>query len=103
METGALEVLEFPAILERLAAATATPYGEQLARRLAPAVDEAEVRRRQALTTEGIVLIERSAEPPLTGVEDVRAPAQLAARGGVLGPPNLAAVAATVSAGLRAR
>ena len=32
METGALEALEFPAVLERLAAATATPCGEELAR-----------------------------------------------------------------------
>src|SRR5689334_337310 len=103
METGALEVLEFPAILERLAAATATAYGEELARGLAPAVDEPEVRRRQTLTAEGIVLIERSAEPPLAGIEDVRAPSELAARGGVLGTAELAAAAASVSAGLRVR
>jgi DNA mismatch repair protein MutS2 len=103
MTTGALDVLEFPAILERLAAATSTAYGEELAGGLTPAVDEPEVRRRQALTAEGIVLIERSAEPPLAGIEDVRAPSELAARGGVLGPAELAAVAASVSAGLRVR
>jgi DNA mismatch repair protein MutS2 len=102
-ETGALEVLEFPVILERLAAATATSYGEELARSLTPEVDEAEVRRRQALTAEGIALIERSAEPLLTGIEDVRAPSELAARGGVLGPAELAAVATSIAAGLRVR
>ena len=103
METGALEVLEFPAVLERLAAATATPHGEDLARRLTPSADDAEVRRRQALTAEGIALIERSADPPLAGIADVRAAADLAARGGVLGTAGLAAAAASVSAGLRAR
>jgi DNA mismatch repair protein MutS2 len=103
VETSALEVLEFPAILERLAGATETPYGEELARGLTPAVDEAEVQRRQALTAEGIGLIERSAEPPLNGIADVRPAVERSARGGVLGPADLAAVAGSVFAGLRAR
>jgi DNA mismatch repair protein MutS2 len=103
MDAGALEVLEFPAILGRLAAATATPHGGELALGLTPAVDDAEVRRRQALTAEGITLIERSAEPPLSGIADVRAAADLAGRGGVLGAADLAVVAVSASAGLRVR
>src|SRR6478672_3129160 len=78
-----LAALEFPAIVDRLAAATGTPHGEELARALA--------------------LLDTSAEPPFEGIADVRATAELAQRGGVLGPEALRAVAATVAGGLRVR
>ena len=98
-----LAALEFPAIVDRLAAATGTPHGEELARALAPSVDASEVERRQSLTAEGVALLDTSAEPPFEGIADVRATAELAQRGGVLGPEALRAVAATVAGGLRVR
>jgi DNA mismatch repair protein MutS2 len=98
-----LLALEFPAIVERLAAAAGTPYGEELARALVPSTDEDEVARRQALTAEAVALLDESAEPPFEGIADVRAPAKLAARGGVLGPDVLRAVADSVAGGLRVR
>lgn len=73
MDPAALAALEFPVVAERLAAATATGPGAELARSLEPSPDPAEVARRQALTAEAIVLVEASAEPPLHGIEDVRA------------------------------
>ena len=103
MDESALEVLEFPAITARLAAAAETAYGEELARALVPSADPEEVARRQALTAEVTALFELSAEPPLQGIHDVRAAAEHAARVGALGPQALAEIAATVAGGINAR
>jgi DNA mismatch repair protein MutS2 len=99
----ALEALELPAILERLAAATTTDAGAALARAVAPSGDADEVARRQALTAEAVALLDEAAEPPLERVRDVREPARLAVRGGTLTPAALADVASTVRGGLAAR
>src|SRR6266508_1431379 len=103
MEAGALDVLELPAVLERLAAATATSPGAELARALMPSPDSAEVARRQALTAEAIALLDEAAEPPLRGIGDVREAAARAARGGVLDPAALSQVARTTGAALDAQ
>ena len=98
-----LAALEFPAVVERLATAAATSYGEELVRALVPSADPDEVARRQALTAEVVALLDASLEPPLNGISDIRADAELAGRGGTLGPSGLRAVADTVAGGLRAR
>jgi len=103
MDETALEVLQFPAITARLAAAAETAYGGELARALVPSGDPEEVARRQALTAEVTALFELSAEPPLQGIHDVRASVEHAARGGALAPQALAAIAATVVGGINAR
>jgi DNA mismatch repair protein MutS2 len=103
MEAGALEVLELPAVLERLAAATSTSPGAELARALSPSPDAAEVARRQALTAEAMALLDEAAEPPLRGIGDVRDSAARAARGGVLDAAALAQVAQTIGGALAAR
>ena len=103
MHANALDVLEFPAVLERLAAATATARGAELARSLVPSPDAAEVARRQALTGEAIALLDEAAEPPLRGIEDVRVAAERAARGGLLDAAALAEVARTIGGALAAR
>ena len=103
MDESALESLQFLAITARLAAATETAYGEQLAHELVPSGDSDEVARRQALTAEMTVLFELSAEPPLQGIHDVRTAAEHAARGGALSPAQLADVSATVMGGVNAR
>jgi len=96
-------VLEFRAIAERLAAATATPFGAELAHALVPSDDLDEVTRRQALTAEAVALLDESAEPPLEGIADVRSSAELAARGGVLAADALSKIASAIAGGLRAR
>ena len=103
MNLDALAVLEYPAIAERLAGATATPHGAFLARALAPSPDAAEVRRRQASTAEAIALLDVAAEPQLNGVVDVRDAAAHAARGGVLTPATLSGLARTIAVALAAR
>src|SRR6186997_967768 len=100
---NALAVLDFPAIVERLAVAASTAYGEELARALTPSPDPHEVTHRQALTAEVVALLDNAAEPPLDGIRDVRAAAAHAARGGALSTEALAHIAAAVGGGLRAR
>ena len=103
MDPNALEVLEFPAIRERVAAAAATEHGIALARELAPSPDAGEVARRQALTAEAIALLDESLEPPLDGIRDVREQAAHAALGGALSPQALRHVSDTAGGALRAR
>jgi DNA mismatch repair protein MutS2 len=103
MDADALADLEYPAIVERLVAATATPQGAALAEALLPSADPDEVARRQQLTAEAIALLDEAAEPELAGARDVRAAADRAARGGLLVPADLNAVARTVDVGLNAR
>jgi DNA mismatch repair protein MutS2 len=103
MDPHALAVLEFPAIVERLAGATESARGDELARALEPSADENEVARRQALTAEGIALLDNAAEPSLAGLADVRAAAAHAARDGTLGPGDLHQVANAVGVALEAR
>ena len=103
MDPNALDVLEFPAIRERLAAATATELGAKLATALEPSPDRGEVTARQTLTSEAIALLDESLEPPLEGIRDVREQAAHAALGGALSPGALRHVADTASGALRAR
>ena len=99
----ALVTLEFPAIAERLANATASAHGAELAHALAPSADPGEVARRQALTAEAVALLDTADEPPLEGLHDVREPAAHAALGGVLAARTLRNVADTIGGALRAR
>src|SRR5262245_45931511 len=103
MDRHALAVLEFPAIVERLSGATESARGDEAARALEPSTDPGEVARRQALTAEGIALLDNAAEPSLAGLADVRAAAEHAARDGVLGPGDLHQVAKAIAIGLEAR
>ena len=103
MERRALELLELPAILERLSGLTESEPGEALALTLAPSANLDEVIARHALTTEGIALLEHSAEPELAGVADMRAAASIAARGSALDPPALWTIGRSIETALAAR
>jgi DNA mismatch repair protein MutS2 len=103
VDAHALSVLEFDAIQERLSRATATPLGASLALGLEPSPDPDEVGRRQQLTAEAIALYDLAAEPALDGIADVRDDAEHAARGGVLTPRALHAIAVSVRVALGAR
>ncbi len=102
MDRHALDVLELPAIRERLADETSFAGGRALVDALEPSSDPAEVADRQARTAEAIRLHE-AGPPRLGGAEDVRTAAVHAARGGVLTPATLAAVAATIRVALDTR
>jgi DNA mismatch repair protein MutS2 len=103
VDASTLDALEFGAIRQRVARATATEQGETAAGSLEPSPDADEVAGRQALTSEAIALLDAAEEPPLDGIRDVREPAARAARGGALGAGALRHVADTIAGALRAR
>ena len=103
MDARALELLELPAILERLAAAAASEPGRTDALALAPSDDPEEVAERQRLTTEAVALLDHAAEPELGRVHDVRPAAELAERGSTLDTAALRAIASTVEQAVAAR
>jgi DNA mismatch repair protein MutS2 len=102
VDARSLAVLEFPAVLELLAAETAFPAGHALAHALEPATDPAIVARRQARTAEAIRLDALGA-PELTAAADVREDAARAARAMTLDPEVLFEVASTLRTALEAR
>src|SRR6188474_740263 len=103
MDPRALELLELPEILERLAAVAASEPGKHRCLALEPAADVDEVERRQALTTETVRLLEESAEPELAEVRDVRHAVEVAARGSTLDTGTLWAIAVSIDAAIAAR
>jgi DNA mismatch repair protein MutS2 len=103
MDPWALELLELPAILDRLASVTASDPGRTRALALSPSADSDEVAARQALTSEAVALVEQSAEPSLGAVAEIGPAAELAARGSVLDPPALRKIAASIDAAVAAR
>jgi DNA mismatch repair protein MutS2 len=103
MDVRALTVLEYPLVVERLVGAAVTAAGAELARELVPSPDAGEVAERQARTSEAVALLEAGTAPALRGVEDVRAAAMRAERGGWLEPAELRAVATTSAAALAAK
>jgi DNA mismatch repair protein MutS2 len=97
-----LQMLEYARIVERVAAETSFDGGRLLAESLAPSADVAAVRRLQAETTEALRLLEAGA-PRLAGAHDVRRAADAAARGAILQPDALAAIAETCRCAVDAR
>ncbi|WP_411276999.1 endonuclease MutS2 [Gaiella sp.] len=98
-----LELLELPAMLARLGAATASEPGAALVAALRPSPDADVVRLRQQQTSEAISLIEDSLEPDLGGATDVSEVAELAGRGSALDTRTLMHVGRTIQAGVTAR
>ena len=103
MDPRALELLELPAILDRLAAEAASEPGKDRSLALVPSAEPDEVDRLQSLTREAIDLFERSAEPDVADVRDVRHAAEVAARGSVLDTAALRSVATSIDAATAAR
>ena len=103
MDARALELLELPAILDRLAAEAASEPGKDRALALVPSADPDEVDRLQSLTREATELFERSEEPDVADVRDVRHAAEVAARGSALDTYALRSVATSIVAATAAR
>ena len=103
MDPRALELLELPEILDRLAVAAASEPGRMQALALRPSADPYEVAARQALTTEAVTILEQSAEPDLAGARDVRPAVEVAARGSVLDTGALRTIAVSIDTGVTAR
>ncbi len=94
----ALELLEFPQVIERLAGHTQTPMATELALALKPAYTLLDVQRRQQETSEAVRLLERSRDVEFSSARDVRKPVESAALGATLSGPDLRDVAGTARA-----
>jgi DNA mismatch repair protein MutS2 len=102
VDPHSLSVLEFPAVLDLLAAETAFIGGHRLALALEPATDPALVARRQARTAEALRL-DALGSPELVAAADIREDAARAARAMTLDPEVLFEIALTLRAALGAR
>lgn len=98
MDEKTLLTLEYPKILERLAAYAAFPASAEKARQLRPTPDFEEARNRQAETSEAVRLLATHDGLTIGGARDVRAPVDLAVHGGVLTPAELLDIRATLIA-----
>ncbi|HJM89990.1 MAG TPA: endonuclease MutS2 [Dehalococcoidia bacterium] len=103
LDDKALETLEFPAILDRLASLTAFSAGRERAGALRPASDRATVVLRQRETAEAVFLESHSIALRLDGCHDIRSRAEGAALGHVLAASDLLDVANTARAAQRVR
>ena len=102
MDDHTLSVLEFPAVLARLAAHTSFSAGREAALALRPIVDRELVVRRQRQTGEAVHLRRMGSEVPMGGARDVRGIARGAARGQTLAASDLLDVASLVRTAMQA-
>ncbi|MSQ30910.1 MAG: endonuclease MutS2 [Dehalococcoidia bacterium] len=103
LDARTLAALEFPAVIDRLAALTSWSAGREAARALRPASDLPAVVRAQRETAEAVTLERLGAGVPMGGARDVRERARGAARGQVLTPSELMEVAGLARAAGLAR
>lgn len=99
----ALTVLEFPAVLDRLARLTAFSAGRERALALRPVTDREAVVHRQRETVEAVHLDRLGIELPLAGAHDITERARAAERGQMLTASELLEVASTIRAAERIR
>jgi len=98
MHAKHLSTLEFPKVLDRLAAYASFSAGEEKARALTPATYLQEIRWRMETTSEARALLEVKPETTLGGAHDVRPLVTAAQRGAVLPPVDLLDVRDTLVA-----
>jgi len=97
-EPATLARLEWPRLLELLAAQAATERGAEALRALDFPATHASVRQRLAETSEARALCDEGADPPFGGAADLRALLAELARGRTGSARELASVAATLEA-----
>ncbi len=96
MDEKTLLTLEYPKVLERLAAYASFSASAELARNLHPASRLEEAQRLQKLTSEARLLLSVNSDITVGGATDIRPLAERAARHGVLEPAELLAVKDTL-------
>ncbi|MGC8827953.1 MAG: endonuclease MutS2, partial [Anaerolineae bacterium] len=97
MEDKYLEILEFPKILEHLAAYADFSAGQALARALRPTLDLEEARRRQQETAEAMHLLSAGMSLSVGGARDIRPLLDECKRGISLQPEDFLEIRATLS------
>ena len=95
MDSKTLSVLEYPKILDRLAANCAFSASVDLARKLQPSTRLEEIQRLLAETTEARTLLTVN-DASVGGAHDVRPSVELARRGGVIDPQGMLDIKSTL-------
>ena len=98
MDEKSLVTLEYPKVLERLAAFADFSASAALARRMRPTADLPEALERQAITSEATRLLSVKSEAGIGGALDVRVLIERAKRSAVLIPSELLEVKSTLIA-----
>ena len=93
-----LGILDFPAILARLADRCACALGRELAVALRPSARRRQIETDQAETAEARALLDAGRSLPLSGLHDVREPLRRAARGARLPAAELWAIGEAAAA-----
>lgn len=99
MDEKALNTLEFPKVLERLARYTAFSLSAELARFLRPATQLEEAQRELRITSEARQLLKDQPQTGVGGARDLRAYLEAASRRQALTPAELLDVKGTLVAG----
>ena len=97
MDPKTLHVLEYPKVLERLAAHCGFSASKELALSLQPTTSLLELRQRQQEVTEARLLLVTS-DATIGGAHDIRPKIELARRGGVLEPVDILDIKSTLIA-----
>lgn len=103
MTERSLRVLEFTKIRDQLKELAVSELGGELAGKLAPSANEAEIRHAQEETEEAHVLLTYLGEHPIVPFPDIRQTLKLAEIGATLSPRALLDVAACMRAARAAR
>lgn len=98
MDASVLKTLEYNKIREMLADKSSSIMGRELAEKLVPANDFAEVTKRIAETREAREIIDAMSSIPLGGIRDIRSLLKRAEMGSVLAPDELVAIGSTLYA-----
>jgi DNA mismatch repair protein MutS2 len=101
MDQRSLTLLEFPAIRERLAAATSFPPSRAMAEALEPSNDPVVVARGLDQTDQARALLEERPGVGIGGAHDIGPAVERAARGGRLEPAQFLEIASTLDATAR--
>jgi DNA mismatch repair protein MutS2 len=100
MHEKSIFTLEYPKVLEKLATEAAFSASKTRVMELRPTPNLEEARRRLAFTTEASRLIEIRNDAGIQGAHDIRLSLDRAAREGILNPPELLDVQATVKSAI---
>ncbi|MCV0403532.1 MAG: endonuclease MutS2 [Chloroflexi bacterium] len=95
---GTLRALEFPAVVEMLAALTSFAPSRELAKAVVPSPDAAHVALLQDQTDEAAQLLDDQAQATIGGARDIRNALDRARRGGRLSPADLVEIGVTLDA-----
>ncbi len=101
MDDRTLRVLEYNVIIDRLVSCAQSELGKELCAGLKPSTQPDEIKAMLKETSDGVGLIMRMGNPPLSGIHDIRGSLKRAALGSMLSPAELLKTADVLRAARR--